>query len=83
MPQTSKSSKTKCTRNTACHSFHPQVTLGIEEYGRYTSRLYKGITKAFFPRTYEALKAVQEIQDDYGDAAEAQQDGEHCCCSMA
>jgi hypothetical protein len=54
--------------------YHVQVTLGSEEYGRYTSRLYKGITKAFFPRTYEALKAVQEIQDDYGDAAKAQQD---------
>ncbi len=37
--------------------------MGGTEYGKYTSRLYKGITKAFFPRTYEALKPLQE--EDY------------------
>jgi len=48
--------------------------LGSQEYGRSTSRLYKGITKAFFPRTYAALKAVQETE--YDEEAAGKRDGE-------
>lgn len=65
---------------TACGTYRPQVTLGKTDYGPYTGRLYKGITKAFFPKTYAALKAVQDTQDCFGprDQCKAKRDGGHC-----
>lgn len=43
--------------------------------GRYTSRLYKAITKAFFPQTYEALKILQQAESGFGEDDETDYDG--------
>jgi hypothetical protein len=49
--------------------------LGNTEYGKHTGRLYKDITKAFFPKTQEALKSMWDTQDKY-DRNSAQYKGE-------